>query len=310
MATEEFVDVDVDVDVAIPADDKKAPDAKPAADLKKDDVTVVQATEPAAKIIEPDEGIEILKKKLEDERTGRLAAEQRARQGDAEVVRAKTEVQDSNLQLITNAIETVKQSNEVLKGKYREARAAGDIEMEIEAQAAMQTNSARMLQLEQGKKALESQPKPSAPAHADVLEQVVSTMTPRSAAWVRAHPDFARDQRLYQKMIGAHNIAVGDGLRPDSDEYFQAIEETLKVNRPDPAVQQNAEDAGAAAAKVTQRRSSPAAAPVSRSGSGDGRNPNIVRLSPAEIEAARDSGLTPAEYARNKLALQGAGRMQ
>lgn len=306
MVTEEFVDVDV----AIPADGKKEPDAKPVVEPKKGDVVIVQATEPAAKIIEPDEGIEILKKKLEDERTGRLAAEQRARQGDAEVVRAKTEVQDSNLQLITNAIETVKQSNEVLKGKYREARAAGDIEMEIEAQAAMQTNSARMLQLEQGKKALESQPKPAAPKPTDPVEALASQLTARSADWVRKNPQFARDQRLYQKMIGAHNIAMADGHAPDSDAYFDAIEETLKVNRPDPAVQQNAEDAGAAAAKVTQRRSSPAAAPVSRSGSGDGKNPNIVRLSPAEIEAARDSGLTPAEYARNKLALQGAGRMQ
>lgn len=312
MTTEEFVDVVVD-----PAADAAEGAVAPKVDTKvappkKDDVVVVKADDPPAKVLEPEEGLEILKGKLQASELARQDAERRVRESAATVVQAKTEVQDTNLQLVVNAMETVKQSQEALKAKYREARAAGDVELELEVQGQMQTNAARMLQLEQGKVALEKQPKPVAPRQADPVEQLASQLTPRSADWVRRNPQFARDERLYQKMLGAHNIAMADGFTADSDEYFSAIEETLKVKRADPVLQQSkaADDPTAGTAQVVQRRSSPpAAAPVSRNGNGDGSRPNTVRLTSAEIEMAGLMNMTPVEYARNKLALKNEGKI-
>ncbi|MFG5387867.1 hypothetical protein ACFJZE_15215, partial [Enterococcus faecalis] len=69
-----------------------------------------------------------------------------------------------------------------------------------------------------------------------------------------------RDPKLNQKMLAAHGLAMADGIEVDSDEYFKSLEDTLKINKPEPVVQ---DEATGEAAKVIQRRSSPAAAPVS-----------------------------------------------
>jgi hypothetical protein len=110
---------------------------------------------------------------------------------------------------------------------------------------------------------------------------------------------------MYQKMVAAHNIAMADGLQADSDDYFAFVEDTLRISR---RVDVGDDDPMSGAAKATQRRSPPAA-PVSRSGTGTGSRPNVVRLSRAEAETARDLGMTEQDYARNKLLLQKEGRL-
>jgi len=264
---------------------------------------------PELKVLEPEEGLEKLKADLERERNGRLEAEKREREARQTAFKAQNEVQDTNLHLVTNAIETVKQTADVLKANYREAMSMGDFDRAAEVQQAMATNAAKMLQLEQGKQALESQPKQKAPEQyrsSDPVEALASQLSPRSADWVRRNPQCVTDPRLYQKMVAAHNLAVADGYEPDSDDYFDQIETTLKMNRREAPVQ---DDAMAEAAKPVQRRSSPPAAPVTRSGNGTGTNPNRVRLSSQEREMAQMMGMTDQEYAKNKLLLQREGKI-
>jgi hypothetical protein len=263
----------------------------------------------AAPEIDPEEGLRKLREQLEAERAARIEADKRAQQAMASVTQAKNEVQDSNLHLVNNAIATVNQTNEILKANYREAMSVNDYDRAAEIQQQMATNAAKLLQLEQGKEALEKAPKavPEKYVSSDPVEALASQLTPRSAAWLRAHPQCATDPRLYQKMIAAHNIARADGHEPDTDGYFEAIEDTLKLNRNEPATE--ADDAMSAAAKPTQKRSAPPSAPVSRSGSGTGSRPNTVRLTSQEREMAQMMGMTDQEYARNKLALQREGKL-
>jgi hypothetical protein len=104
-------------------------------------------------------------------------------------------------------------------------------------------------------------------------------------------------------MIAAHELAMADGIRVDSEDYFAAIEETLKIK---PAAPQT-ETTDEYAAKVTQRRdAAPAAAPVSRGGNS---RTNVVRLSAAEREMADMMGMKPEDYAKNKMALQKEGKL-
>ena len=63
------------------------------------------------------------------------------------------------------------------------------------------------------------------------------------------------------------------------------------------------------ASAPVQRRSAPPAAPVTRAGTANGQRPNVVRLSRAEAETARDLGMSEQEYARNKQLLQKEGRL-
>ena len=177
--------------------------------------------------------------------------------------------------------------------------AAADIQQE------MSGNAAKLLQLSNGLEAMKARPKTPEPRQApsDPVEAFASLLSPKSADWVRKHPEYVKDAKLNRKMIAAHELAMADGMPVDSAEYFSAIEETLKIKAAPPQTETSDEYA----AKVTQRRdAAPAAAPVSRGGS---TRTNVVRLSAAEREMADMMGMKPEDYAKNKMALQKEGKL-
>ena len=277
--------------------------------IAKDDTIDVRVDENAKKrTIEPEEGINDLKMKLEQERSGRIEAEKQARQATEAAVHAKNEVQDTNLHLVKNAIDTVKRNNDILKYNYSEAMAVGDYTKAAEIQEGMSMNTSKLMELERGRSHMESAPKYEVPQQqrpSDPVEALASQLSPRSADWVRRNPQCVTDPRMYQKMVAAHNLAMADGYQADSDDYFGFVEDTLRISK---RVDIGDDDPMSASAKVTQRRSPPAA-PVSRSGTGTGSRPNVVRLTKAEAETAKDLGMTEQDYARNKLLLQKEGRL-
>jgi hypothetical protein len=248
-----------------------------------------------------------LKRQIEAERAARQAAEQKLHQANREVHRSRSEVDETNLQLVVNAIDTVSRDLELMKQAHTYAMQNGDFARATEIQSEMSANSAKLLQLENGRQAMENaprQPEPQMPP-ADPVEDFASRLSPRSADWVRKHPEFVRDPRLNAKMIAAHNLAVADGIPTDTDDYFAAIEETLKVTPK--AAQGDSDDSYAA--KVVQRRdAAPAAAPANRGN--QSRSANVVRLSAQEREMAEMMGMKPEDYAKNKMALKKEGKIQ
>jgi hypothetical protein len=283
-------------------------------DDKNDDIQVIEVEKkPEASRkdgSEPEEGIQELKVKLEQERAARIEAQKHARMAYETAADAKNEVQDTNLQLVRNAIDTVKRNNDILKYNYSEAMSVGDYTKAAELQETMGMNSAKLMELERGRAHMENAPKivaPEPPRPSDPVEALASQLSPRSADWVRRNPHCVTDPRMYQKMVAAHNLAIADGYQPDTDDYFGFVEDTLRISRRVNVDQDD--DPMSGSAKVTQRRSPPAA-PVSRGGGGTGSRPNEVRLTREEIETARDLGMTETDYARNKMLLKKEGRMQ
>jgi len=251
--------------------------------------------------------IEHLKRQLEEEKQARVFAERREREAQSREYAARNTQADTELQLVNNAIQTVSTNTNILKSYYAEAMQAGDYNRAAEIQQEMSSNEAKRLQLENGKAAMESAPKQEPPRqHADPVEALASQLTPRSAEWIRRNPQFARDQRLFQKMINAHNNAISDGIAPDSDDYFAEVESILKINRNSTPVEHD--EPSNQAAQVTQRRVSPASAPVTRTPAGSDRQ-TTVRLSADEREMASMMKMTPEEYAKNKLELKRAGKI-
>lgn len=276
---------------------------------------VVRAEDaPAAPEEDPKAAIAELNRKLKEANQRAQDYERTARERYEREMAARAEVEDTNLHLVNNAIETVRRENEILKANLRDAMAAGDYDKVAEAQEAISMNAAKLLQLENGREAMKNQqrqPVQPMPRAVDPVEQVKSSLSPRSAAWVDKHPEYVRDPRLFRKMVAAHELAVSDGIEPDSDDYFAAVERTLGLHRS--AEQESDESALSSASQPAQRRSAPPAAPpsapVSRSGNGTGSRPNVVRLTAAEREMAEMMGMTEKEYAANKLALQRAGKL-
>ena len=262
----------------------------------------------APEVVKPEDGVEELKKQLEAERARRQELERFAREASERERIALSDKDESDIQLVSNAIQTLNRDSEILKANYAAALKSGDFTRAAEINDEMTETKAQLQQLQNGLEAMKAKPKPQAmpPRSADPVEAFAAQLTPRSADWVRSHPEFVRDPRLNRKMIAAHEIAVADGHVPDSDSYFSAIEQTLNVGRkPAAAVE---EDASASAAKVVSRRdAAPAAAPVSR---GSSNRSNVVRLSAAEREMAEMMGMKPEDYAKNKMALQKEGKLQ
>lgn len=252
-----------------------------------------------------EDGINELKAKLEKERRAREDAERRAKEAYEQASLAKNDAADSNLRMIDNAIETVKRNQEILKQNLRDAVAAGDTDAQADILMALNQTKSDQEKLIVGKQQYEASVKKVV---ADPVEAMASNLTPRSAEWVRSHPEYARDPALTRRMIRAHEDALDRGIRADTDEYFNYVENRLDINKP--AVETALSDASTSTAG---RRAAPAAAPpaapVSRSGTGTGGRSNVVTLNSAEREAARDMGMSEKEYAQNKLALIRDGKL-
>lgn len=279
----------------------------------QDAVEAAPANETAqAEAPSTEDTIASLRRQVEEERSKRQFAERAAQEAAAKVFQAETTVDDNNLHLINNAISTVTANQNILKANLKAAMANQDYDAIAEIQEEIAANRYRLEQLSVGKQQIESQPKREAPRPVmDPVEAFASQLSPRSAAWVRAHPECVRDQRLMQKMVAAHNMVTADGVEVDSDDYFSKVENLLGMAPKQSESTEAAEDPMASSAKVVSRRSAPAAAPVSRSVNGVG-NPGrvtVVHLSQAQKEAASDMGMSYEEYARQLTALKREGKI-
>lgn len=273
----------------------------------------IKGTEDDRPIKEPDEGIEELRAKLREEQERRLAAEARERKLAGDLSAKDGEVKQTNQQIVESAIDKLMTERDITKARYRAAREAGDIDAEIEANDQLADVAAKLNQLELGLRAMKEQPTQEAPRTTrtgDPVEDLARGMEAeghgRSAEWIRKHPEYARDPDMYREMLAAHNLATGRRfkLTPNTDEYFTKVEEILGI---DPATRHqphtddpppNGHDQTSSAAKPVRVRGAdtpPPAAPPSRGGGNNG----AIRLSAAQKEAAKISGISEEEYARN-----------
>lgn len=286
---------------------------------KKEEILVEDAPEnsPEVKIeaAEPEEtaedGIEALKERLRLEKEARQKAEMAQAEYEKNAKQAETDKQQTNLQLIGNALESYKQNAAVLKARYAEALRDGAYDQAAELQEAISENTTRIQKLNDGYAALEERLKnPVQPMQKtnDPVEAFAARLSPRSANWIRQHPQCVTDQRLNMKMIGFHNVAVAEGYEPDSDDYFEFIEQKLGIRQP---VKEKAEEEQvlSAAAAPKAKRASPPPAPSSSVSSGSSRSSKVIRLTDEQQEIARMSGLSNEEYARNLVNLRREGKI-
>lgn len=298
----------IDVVLEEPKNDKKD---EPEVEIV-DETLEKSETSNKGQIIEPEEGIQELKKRLEAEQYARHEAERRARDAAHYAERANSEVKDANYQLVVNAIETLKGRSNALKAAHREAMSVGDYDKLAEIQEALSVNASQLSELKRGKKAMKESMKQAEEAAkrqpiqqmerpADFVEDLASRVSPRSASWLRANKASLQDSSKIGRMGRAHQDAIEDGIAPDSDEYFAFIEARLGIRR------NQAEDSAMseAAAPAPRRSPQPPPAPVSRGNT----RPNVVRLTKEQAEAARMFGMTDAEYAKHYSALQKEGKI-
>lgn len=257
----------------------------------------------------------------------------RATKAERALEQANHTVADANYDTIVSGINAAKAEADAAEIAYRDAAERGDFTAQAKAQREMARAESRITPLEMARQELESdrkaRPKPGeaddqsrrpAPV-ADPVEAYLASRTQKSAAWLRnGRTDYITDTGKNNKLIAAHYHAIGEGIQPDSPEYFAHLETQLGLKK----VAKQPENEPRAS--VSQRRPSAPSAPVNGSGGGLNGGKSEVRLSAKEAQSATDGTLQwnyddptgkgrfkkgdpigIAEFARRKSAMQADG---
>ncbi len=257
---------------------------------------VIEKKEPVA-----EEGIAELRAQLKAYDDRAKAAERSATEARGQLSALSRNASDATLGMIVSSIESVTGASATARGDYQRAMEAGDYAKAAEAQERMTDARANLLRLQERKAEVENgrgQIQQQRQAPASDLERIAGQLSPASAAWIRAHPEVARD---FSKAERAHYKALGDGIEVDTPAYFEKIETELGMRKaPESRGQTETSRAVSAQAPVTQ------SAPSLASGQ---PNRQVVTLTAAERDMAREMGMTDREYAIEKLAAIKEGKM-
>ena len=118
-------------------------DNAPKVEAQKDDEPIIEIVD--ERVLEAnqegqtpekdvDKALKKLTKKLEEERKARMDAEAFARNAGEQARMAHNEASDSNLHLVSGAIDSVRRDQEILKANLRDAMAIGDYDKAADLQ--------------------------------------------------------------------------------------------------------------------------------------------------------------------------------
>jgi hypothetical protein len=202
----------------------------------------------------------------------------------------RKEVATSQLDTVLSGIQAAEAEATAAEREYVAAAEAGDFAAQARAQRKISGAEARIQRLKEAEGDLKDQtatkPAPRQEARqqpsADPIEQFTKGMSPKSAAWIRNHPDCVTDPKKHARMMAAHNLAIADDIAPDTPEYFERIEAGIT-----PATKTQAQPE----AKTVNIRPSAPVAPAGNAGGGMNGGGQSVTLTRREVEAANDGSI-------------------
>ena len=272
-------------------------------DTGSPDGTVVdQKPDPVADL---EAQVKEFQKKAKDQEAQAEAARQAAAQERAlreaaarEAGQYRTEANDAQLERVLTEISSAEAEASSGETEYAIAMEKGDFAAAAKAQrkmAAAESKITRFVEakayLEQAKRTPQVQQRPQ---QVDPLEQYIRGLAPETQRWLREHRDWVLDPGKNAQLTRAHYHAVGEGLTPDTPEYFAHVETRIGLRQEqrarDEAGRFAAADGGAAPKTPTRRAAAPPAAPVNGGGAtgAPAMSGNVVVLTPIEAKAATD----------------------
>src|SRR5271156_4237930 len=272
------VETEGTVELAVDKPGEAPPALAPA--VSQEPVVAKVSPEPAQKIVTADEGIESLKDQVaraQAESQRRLNESQRkiqeafenTRRAEERAANAEKEVTSVKQGAVLTVLDSLKRDKEDARRKYALAADGGDHAKMAEAVDELSLANTRIIEAEKGKLELEERAKaPPVVATArrvepladdDRAEQFAASIeshSPRSAQWVREHPEYARDQTKNDDMTAAHYAALGKRLKPETPAYFEFINRELGITKAPAQVIETP--------PAREQARAPASAPVSR----------------------------------------------
>lgn len=191
---------------------------------------------------------------------------------------------------------------ETAKAKYREAYEAGDTDKIIAAQEDLLTAQTELREAEKHERAIQSRtktqpagqpPAPQAPQPTAQPGNTPPAPSQKALQWAERNPWFGAkgDKEMTALAYGIHERLIRDeGIQPDTDEYYEAIDEAMRTRFPErfeqePQTRQTPQ---------ARQPSSVVAAPKRSTGAG----PRRIALTATQVALAKRLGLTPEQYAK------------
>lgn len=260
------------------------------------------------------DAIDALQAQLDAANRRAAEAEERARTRESELTTAKERVAQSDYDRVNGYLAAAKAKEDSIKRAIRSASEMGEHDKLADLQAELATVAARKLQYEDAKIDLEhkqsraKEERDTRPVRTetqqphDEFEARISGLSTKSQTWLRQHPECVTNPRMNAKLMSAHWEALGDGIVADSREYFERLEERMGFVESD----DEDGDVEVETPRSESRRGVPAA-PVSRDTRMGQVAPGKYRLTREEADMAEAMGMTPAQYAKNKVEMMKKG---
>jgi hypothetical protein len=128
------------------------------------------------------------------------------------------------------------------------------------------------------------------------IQQSAPVRDTKAESWRERNTWFGSDGEMTSLALGVHERLVKSGYNPSSDEYYREIDSTMKKRFPEYFSEPSSTTTQE---KPAARKPSTVVAPATRSTA-----PRQVRLTSSEAAIAKQLGLTPEAYAREKIKLE------
>ena len=205
--------------------------------------------------------------------------------------RLKSNLNNSEKNVLATVQKAVAMEMDAAKRAYREAYDSGDTDKVMEAQerltqATLKTEKVKnfrppALQQEETPVQMQSQPAPQ------------FRPDPSAQAWQQENQWFGEDEEMTSLALGLHERLKREGVTVSSQEYYRKIDATIRRRFPEKFEEEAEQNE-----RQVARRSS-VVAPATRSTSA-----KRVRLNPNEMSVAKKLNLTPEQYAKAKLEME------
>lgn len=250
---------------------------------------------------------EDLKALLEKERREKAEAEARATAAESRAATAETAHRETATKLTSEAesrynaelsartseLQAAESEMERLENELAAAQEAGDHKAAAKAQGAMSRLGGKIDRIAYQKDYLESNKERFTAVSEKAETDPLAAFSPATRAWIGNHPKFTTDPKYRNRCVGYHNLALADGLTPDTPEYFAYIEERLgekKAEKPKEREDDPADETLHLEGRepvAPEPKKTPAVTPVTRGGSLSGnRSGAPIRLTADEVESA------------------------
>jgi hypothetical protein len=204
--------------------------------------------------------------------------------------RLKSNLNNSEKNVLATVQKAVAMEMDAAKRNYREAYDSGDTDKVMEAQerltqATLKSEKVKnfrppALQEEETPVQMQSQPAPQ------------FRPDPSAQAWQQENQWFGEDEEMTSLALGLHERLKREGVVVSSQEYYRKIDATIRRRFPE-----KFEDEAEQETRPSRRSS--VVAPATRSTSA-----KRVRLNPNEMSVAKKLNLTPEQYAKAKLEME------